>query len=136
MYLNCGTQNEFVLIASSQVTSVVQQPDILCILFVSGESKEQAKPSRVSQLSQQERHVHESSKEIQFQPSLITDKCEYCCVFLEVLPTSEGDMLRLSKDSVLVREIAGSSTGLPQKLLPLCSLQHKTQVSLGLLHVS
>lgn len=61
-----------------KVTSVVQQPDVLCVLFVSGESKEQAKPSRVSQLSQREGDVHESLKEIQFQPSLINVNIAVC----------------------------------------------------------
>lgn len=51
------------------------------------------------------------------------------CV-LEVLSTSEGDMHRLSKDCVPAGETGGSATCLPQKLLPLCSLQHKTQVIL------
>lgn len=57
-------------------------------------------------------------------------------VCLEVLPTGEGDLRRLSKDSVPAGEAGGSSACVPQKLLPLCSLQHKAQVSLALSHIS
>lgn len=51
------------------------------------------------------------------------------CVSVEVLPTGEGDVRRLSKDRVPAGETGGSSARLPQELLPLCSLQHKAQVS-------
>lgn len=57
-------------------------------------------------------------------------------VCLEVQPTGEGDVHRLSKDGVPAGETGGSSAGLPQKLLPLCSLQHDAQVSLALSHIS
>lgn len=96
----------------------------------------QTKASRVSQLSREAGRMHDSPKEIQFQRSLIMDICEYYCVFLEVLPTSEGDVHRLSKDRVPAGEAGSSSTCLPQKLLPLCSLQRETQVILALLHIS
>lgn len=39
-------------------------------------------------------------------------------------------MHRLSQDCVPAGETGGPATCLPQKLLPLCSLQHKTQVIL------
>lgn len=57
-------------------------------------------------------------------------------VFPEVLPPGEGDVHRLSEDSVPAGETCGLPARLPQKLLPLCSLQHKAQVSLPLLRLS
>lgn len=41
-------------------------------------------------------------------------------------------MHRLSEDRVPAGETGGSAACLPQKLLPLCSLQHQAQVSLTL----
>lgn len=55
--------------------------------------------------------------------------CEYYLYILEVLPTGEGDMLCLSKNSLSTGEVGSSSAHLPQNLFPLCSLQYKTQVS-------
>lgn len=48
---------------------------------------------------------------------------------LEVQPPGEGDVHRLSEDGVPAGETGGSSARLPQKLLPLHSLQHNAQVS-------
>lgn len=50
-------------------------------------------------------------------------------VCLDVPPTGEGDVCCLSEDCVPTGENGGSSACLPQNLLPLCSLQHKAQVS-------
>lgn len=51
-------------------------------------------------------------------------------VFLEVLPTSEGDVHCLFENGVPSGEAGHSPACLPQKLLPLYSLQHKAWVSL------
>ena len=89
----------------------------MCVLCTLGESSELSKASRVSQSLQQAGEMHEYPVEIHFHPLLIMDKCDFVCV--EVLPTGEGDVLRLSKDSVPSGETGGSSACLPQKLLPL-----------------
>lgn len=49
--------------------------------------------------------------------------------FSEVQCTCEGDVHRLPEDRVPPGETGGPAACLPHKLLSLCSLQHKTQVS-------
>lgn len=98
---------------------------------VSGESSEQSKASRVSLSSnQQAEDMQESFRDnYQFNPCLLWIYVTIV-VCVEVQPTGEGDVHCLSEDGVPAGETDGSAACLPQKLLPLCSLQHKAQVSL------
>lgn len=136
MYLNFGTQNESLFYLPLLRWLLWYNRLTFCV-FCLFQERAKSKPNHLGWVSchNKKETCMSHRKKSNSNPHWLLINVNIT-LFLEVLPTGEGDMLCLPKDCVPTREIVGSSTCLPQKLLPLWSLQHKTQVSLGLLHVS
>lgn len=64
-------------------------------------------------------------------PIMVVNRSQFSPIidaFSEVQCTYKGDVRRLPEDRIPPGETGGPAACLPHKLLPLCPLQHKTQV--------